>query len=110
MPNSKALSCLTMMQRMNFLASIPVNLNWGICWDRVHTDDRYAMKKLGRHSLNHPHRYIAAVIDLAFEARFLSVFRRPNIIKMRAVAISSLHYTEFFIIHDRLYDTLSILP
>ena len=72
-----------------------------------HTDARYAMKKLDRHSLNHPHRYVAAVIDLAFEARFLSVLRHPNIIKMRAVAVSSPHDTGFFIILDRLYDTLS---
>ena len=38
-----------------------------------HTDARYSMKKLDRHSLNHPHRYVAAVIVLAFEAIFLSV-------------------------------------
>lgn len=72
-----------------------------------HKDARYAIKKLGRHSLNDPHRYVAAVIDLAFEARFLSVLRHPNIIKMRAVAVSSPHDTGFFIILDRLYDTLS---
>ena len=70
-------------------------------------DARYAIKTLGKNSFSDPHRYLAACIDLAFEARFLTVIRHPNIIKMRAVAMSAPNEVGFFIILDRLYDTLT---
>lgn len=70
-------------------------------------DARYAIKTLGKNSLSDPHRFVAACIDLAFESRFLAVIRHPNIIKMRAVATTAPSQAGFFIVLDRLYDTLT---
>lgn len=67
-------------------------------------DARYAIKRL-HHGLGTLER-ARGTIDLAIEARFLSVLWHPNIVKMRAVGSGpSLHHN-FFIVMDRLYQTL----
>ena len=69
---------------------------------------RYAIKTLSDECLNDPERYVGGVIDLAVESRFLSVIRHPNIIKMRAVSDGNMYDRGFFVVLDRLYDTLTL--
>ena len=67
-------------------------------------DARYAIKRL-KPGLGDKDR-VHGVKDLAIEAKFLAVVSHPNIIKMRGTAATdSLRY-DFFIIMDRLYETL----
>jgi len=65
---------------------------------------RYAVKRL-REELVGNERY-RAMVDLAVEARFLSKIRHPNIIRMRGAAETSQLEDGYFIVVDRLYDTL----
>mmetsp|Transcript_51811 Transcript_51811/g.60536 ORF Transcript_51811/g.60536 Transcript_51811/m.60536 type:complete len:466 (-) Transcript_51811:335-1732(-) len=65
---------------------------------------RYAIKKL-RPDLSETNR-AKGIMDLAIEAKFLSVLWHPNIVKMRAFADSSSVLPGFFLILDRLYGTL----
>jgi len=67
-------------------------------------DARYAIKRLHT-SLTELER-TRGMIDLAIESKFLSVLWHPNIIKMRAVASGPTLDRHFFIVMDRLYDTL----
>lgn len=70
-------------------------------------DTRYAIKTLSESLLADPERFVAGVIDLAIETKFLTVIRHPNIIKMRAVSTTSPFALGYFIVLDRLYDTLT---
>lgn len=70
-------------------------------------DTRYAIKTLSESLLNDPERFVAGVIDLAVETKFLAIIRHPNIIKMRAVSSNSPFSLGYFIVLDRLYDTLT---
>jgi len=75
---------------------------------------RYAIKTLKNATLkkaNSPNsdvqqQFVSGVYDLAMEVKFLSVLSHPHIIKMRGMA--SLHpcSDSFFLVLDRLYDTL----
>ena len=69
---------------------------------------RYAIKTLSEECLNDPERYVGGVIDLAVESRFLSVIRHPNIIKMRAISDGNMYDQGFFVVLDRLYETLTL--
>jgi Protein tyrosine and serine/threonine kinase len=71
-------------------------------------DCRYAIKMLNKSNKQDASTYINGVVDLAVEVRFLSVLHHSNIIKMRAVAACSPFDidSKYFIILDRLYDTL----
>ena len=67
-------------------------------------DARFAIKRL-KPDLSDKEK-LAGAKDLAIEAKFLAVVSHPNIIKMRGTAATdSLRY-DFFIILDRLYETL----
>jgi len=68
--------------------------------------NRYAIKRIQESSFNSHQTFINAVVDLAIEARFLSVIRHPNIIKMRAMERGSPYSTNFFVVLDRLYDIM----
>lgn len=70
-------------------------------------DARYAIKLLSSEIQSDPSRFVAGVIDLAIESRFLAVIKHPNIIKMRATADSNPYKHGYFVVLDRLYDTLS---
>lgn len=70
-------------------------------------DCRYALKKLQDSCYDDSSTYINGIVDLAVEARFLSVLRHANIIKMRAMASCSPYDSNFFVVLDRLYDILS---
>lgn len=67
---------------------------------------RYAIKTL-RQGTVMKYRKEKRVLDaLAIEAQFLSVIEHPNIIKMRGVASVDQMSPEYFIVLDRLYETL----
>ncbi|GKY91120.1 hypothetical protein MPSEU_000084800 [Mayamaea pseudoterrestris] len=73
---------------------------------RRNGEARYAIKRLHK-DLPELAR-VRGMIDLAMEATFLSGLWHPNIIKMRAVAEGDLLQRHFFLIMDRLYDTLDV--
>lgn len=68
---------------------------------------RYALKVLQAKSFTDASTFVNGVVDLAVEARFLSVIRHGHIIKMRGM-LKTEHYfsPNFFVILDRLYDIL----
>jgi hypothetical protein len=70
-------------------------------------DCRYAIKRLKGDNDKDTQTFINGVVDLALEARFLSVIRNPNIIKMRGMAMGSPFNFNFFVVLDRLYDIMS---
>lgn len=70
-------------------------------------DCRYAIKLVQQSVKSSADTYVNALVDLALEARFLSVVRHPNIIKMRAMKTGSPFSPTFFVVLDRLYDILS---
>uniref|UniRef100_A0A7S1YST7 Protein kinase domain-containing protein n=1 Tax=Ditylum brightwellii TaxID=49249 RepID=A0A7S1YST7_9STRA len=67
---------------------------------------RYAIKQLSDACHNDNHLFLKGIIDLALEAKFLAVLEHPHIIKMRAVASVGPVSKNYFLILDRLYDTL----
>ena len=69
-------------------------------------DYRYAIKRVQDRSRKDPQLYVNAVVDLAIEARFLSVIRHANIIKMRAMEDASPFTSGFFVLLDKLYDIM----
>ena len=70
-------------------------------------DCRYAFKGMQKARKQDASMFVNAVVDMALEAKFLAAVRHPNIIKMRAMASGDLCQANFFIIMDRLYDTLN---
>ena len=69
-------------------------------------DARYALKILSPEVISDPGMCIQGSIDMAVETRVLSDIEHPNIIKMRACAIGTPFDEQYFIVMDRLYDTL----
>ena len=72
---------------------------------------RYAIKMLRQEVINDPTKlYYQGIMDLNSETVLLSNIEHPNIIKLRAIATSHTFNARFqkqyFIILDRLYDTL----
>lgn len=64
-------------------------------------DARYAIKRLRDEERLH-----AGIVDLAVETRFLAVLEHTNIIKLRGIASDSMYTKNYFLVLDRLYDTL----
>lgn len=80
---------------------------------REDTDEaRYAVKFLRKEVMSDGRRYRIGAADLAVEAKFLSSIEHPNIIKMRGITADGVRAFAtgleggYFIIMDRLYDTL----
>ena len=69
---------------------------------------RYALKKLSRESLSDQDKYYRGVIDIAVEARFLCSLEHPHIIKLRGMAFDGYLKKDFFLIMDKLYETLEV--
>jgi serine/threonine protein kinase len=69
-------------------------------------DARYAAKMLSAEVIADPPTFIQGCMDMATETRVLSDIEHPNIIKMRACAQVSPYEETYFIVMDRLYDTL----
>jgi len=70
-------------------------------------DTRYAIKILKSEKTSDPHYFINGIVDLAIEAKFLSVIRHPNVVKMRALACGTPFSRDYFVVLDRLYDILT---
>jgi len=73
---------------------------------------RYAVKKLtrGLYREGNEQHFVSGVMDLMVEVQYLSVLATlgyPNIIKMRAVSSCPNYSKGFFIIMDRLNETLT---
>ena len=74
---------------------------------RENGDARYAIKKLSKTTVSaDTSLYIQGIIDMAVETRILSDMEHTNIIKVRAVSQSDPYSSDYFIVMDRLYDTL----
>lgn len=69
-------------------------------------DARYAIKYLSDVIKNDPTQFIQGIIDMSIETNFLAAIEHPNIIKMRAYATGDAFDPGYFIVLDRLYDTL----
>lgn len=67
---------------------------------------RYALKKLSSKTLEDEELAGKGIVDLALEAKFLAVLSHRNIIKLRAVSTGYSYTTSYFVVLDRLYDTL----
>jgi len=51
-------------------------------------------------------KFLQAAMDMATETKFLSVLSHPNILQMRAVGQGDMFSPDYFLVLDRLYDTL----
>jgi len=69
-------------------------------------DARYAIKVLSPEVVQDPALYLQGMIDVAVETRFLSSIVHPSIMKMRTIAKVDAYSEVYFIVMDRLYDTL----
>jgi serine/threonine protein kinase len=71
-------------------------------------DARYAIKQVRKEALTRSNsNIVSALCDLAIETAYLSKLEHPNIIKVRAVAnVDNPFSDEYFLVLDRLYDTL----
>lgn len=67
---------------------------------------RYAVKTLRFDTFLDQMDMCQALADLNVETRILSSVDHPNIIKLRAIGSGPRFHQEFFIVLDRLYDTL----
>lgn len=70
-------------------------------------DARYAIKMLRKETLDNAGRITLGLCDLAIETRFLANLSHPHIIKLRAISTADEFAGQYFLILDRLYDTLS---
>ena len=74
---------------------------------RKNKDARYAIKKLSPEVLKDEGGLcVLGMTDMALETRFMGDILHPNIIKLRAVARCNPWDESYFIVMDRLYDTL----
>jgi serine/threonine protein kinase len=70
---------------------------------------RYAVKIISPHIVRGDFkRFLQAAADMATETYFFSVLNHPHILKMRAVGQGDFFLPSYFLVLDRLYDTLSV--
>ena len=69
-------------------------------------DARYCVKYLSRETVDKPALFIQAIVDIAVETRILSSIEHPNICKLRGLSSEDPYQEKFFLVLDRLYDTL----
>lgn len=74
---------------------------------RSNGDARYALKKLQRKTVDNTVTYKQAISDLVNETMFLESIAHSHIIKLRGVGNTDMMSNDFFLILDRLYDTLA---
>ena len=77
---------------------------------RASGDSRYALKRVRPDLLKHNAKSATeGLSDLAVEAHFLSsLSEHPHVIKLRGMSTSSYGTPEYFLLLDRLYDTLEM--
>mmetsp|Transcript_15795 Transcript_15795/g.23114 ORF Transcript_15795/g.23114 Transcript_15795/m.23114 type:complete len:388 (-) Transcript_15795:145-1308(-) len=69
---------------------------------------RYAIKRLSRGLVKKSEEYFrAGIVDLAMEVKYLAVIQHPHIIKIRAVSHAHPCSDSYFVVLDKLYDTLT---
>lgn len=73
---------------------------------RNNSDARYALKILSPEVVRDQGMFIQGMMDMALETRFMSDIEHPNIVKIRAMAQCDPFHAEYFLLMDRLYDTL----
>ena len=73
---------------------------------RNNSDARYAVKILSPEVVAEPGMFLQGMMDMALETRFLSDITHPNIVKLRAIAGGDPFHETYFIVMDRLYDTM----
>lgn len=78
----------------------------GNCLREETGDARYAIKVLSPEVIKDNGTFIQGTFDMAVETRVLSDTEHPNIIKARSFAYVSPFTEEYFIMMDRLYDTM----
>lgn len=69
-------------------------------------DARYCIKALSPDVIADKKLFTQGVIDMSVETMFLSVVSHPHIITMRAFGTNGMLKPNYFILLDRLYDTL----
>jgi serine/threonine protein kinase len=67
---------------------------------------RYAIKIISPHILHDTKKYLQACADMATETYFFSILHHENIVQLRAVGQDDMFSPSYFLIMDRLYDTL----
>jgi serine/threonine protein kinase len=75
---------------------------------RSNGDARYAIKRLRQATICESLSYMNGMADLATETLFLASLQHPNIIKLRGIAKEDMFSEEYYLILDRLYDTLTV--
>lgn len=76
---------------------------------RENGDARYAIKLLSPQVVKDSGLFIQGIYDMSIETRILSDTEHTNIIKARAIAqVSPFDGDNFYIMMDRLYDTLNV--
>ncbi|CAB9504192.1 activated protein kinase catalytic subunit alpha-1 [Seminavis robusta] len=73
---------------------------------RNNSDARYAVKQLSPEVISNAGMFYQGMMDMALETRFMSDIQHPNIVKIRSMAKCEPYDERYFIIMDRLYDTL----
>lgn len=68
---------------------------------------RYAIKKLSHEIIEKSTDLVQGLADLVLEAKILSAIEHPHIIKLRAIKAGDRFRPDFFIVMDRLYETLA---
>jgi serine/threonine protein kinase len=71
------------------------------------TEGQFAIKRIKRSRFETKNSLLNGIVDLATEAKFLSVLDHPNIISLRGVADCSPYELNYFVIIDRLTEILS---
>jgi serine/threonine protein kinase len=69
-------------------------------------DPRYAIKQLSADVVRNPQKCLQGMMDLAIETRFLCALQHTNIVKCRGLSKTGPFHEDYFILLDRLYDTL----
>jgi len=69
---------------------------------------RYAIKQISPATFKDPMLLFNGTVDIAIEAKILARMEHPHICKMRAFATTSPFKSGYFILLDRLYDTLEV--
>uniref|UniRef100_A0A7S4K6K4 Protein kinase domain-containing protein n=1 Tax=Odontella aurita TaxID=265563 RepID=A0A7S4K6K4_9STRA len=71
-----------------------------------HGEARYVIKAISPEVKRDASKFLRAAMDMAIETQFLSVLDHPHIIRMRAVGNGDMFDKDYFLVLDRLYDTL----
>lgn len=67
---------------------------------------RYVIKAISPEVKKDARKFLRAAMDMAVETQFLSVLDHPHLIKLRAVGNGDMFDKDYFLVLDRLYDTL----